>query len=174
MIITCPLQLGSYICENLIIMIQRLQSIYLLLASLALFALFLFPIAHDVIIDNVPKTIKLNGVYEIINGQQVQTAPFLVLTIVLVILALLPLVVIFFFKDRKKQLALCYGTILAIIGFSFWVAQTIQNVVAGASIGANNYSIGALLPSLSILLIIFAIKGIRKDEKLIRSADRLR
>lgn len=155
-------------------MIQRLQSIYLLLASLALFALFLFPIAHDVIVDNIPKTIKLTGMYEIINGQEMQTTSFIVLNIVSVIIALLPIVVIFFYKNRKKQLALCYGTILAIIGLSFWVAQTIKDVVAGANISANNYSIGALLPSIAIIMIIFAIKGIRKDEKLIRSADRLR
>ncbi|MGV8878022.1 MAG: DUF4293 domain-containing protein [Sphingobacteriaceae bacterium] len=155
-------------------MIQRLQSIYLLLASLALFALFLFPIAHDVIIDNIPKTIKLTGMYEIINGQEVQTTSFIILNIAAVIIALLPLVVIFFYKKRKRQLSMCYGTVLAIIGMSFWVAQTIKNVVAGASITANNYSIGALLPSIAIIMMIFAIKGIRNDEKLIRSADRLR
>lgn len=155
-------------------MIQRVQSIYLLLASIALFALFMFPIAHDVLINNLPKTIKITGVYEIIDGQQVQTLSFLVLTIVNVIIALLPLVIIFLYKERKKQIALCYGLVLVIIGYSFWMAQTIKSVSESASIGAANYSIGALLPSVAVLMAILAVRGIRKDEKLIRSADRLR
>lgn len=155
-------------------MIQRIQSVYLLLASIALFALFMFPIAHDVLIENLPKTIKITGVYQIVDGQQVQTLSFLVLTIVSVIIALLPLVIIFLYKERKKQVAFCYGLILVIIGYSFWVAQTIKSVSVDASIGADNYSIGALLPSVAVLMAILAVKSIRKDEKLIRSADRLR
>jgi hypothetical protein len=156
------------------VMIQRVQSIYFLLASLAIFSLFIFPVAHDVIIDNLPKTIKITGLYEIIGGQSVQTASFLVLTIAAVIIALLPLFLIFLYKERKKQLNLSYGLILLIIGFSFWMAQTIKNATENSNIAVNNYSIGALLPSVAIIFMILAIKGIKRDEKLIRSADRLR
>jgi hypothetical protein len=36
------------------------------------------------------------------------------------------------------------------------------------------YKVGAALPVVSIVLLLLAYGGIRKDEKLIRSADRLR
>lgn len=38
----------------------------------------------------------------------------------------------------------------------------------------GNYGIGSVLPVAAIILLIIAISGIRKDEKLVRSVDRLR
>jgi len=38
----------------------------------------------------------------------------------------------------------------------------------------GNMGIGIFLSSLSIVLILFAARAIKNDEKLIRSADRLR
>lgn len=155
-------------------MIQRIQSIFLLLASLAIFALFLFPIAHNVYIDNIPKNIKVTGIYEEVAGQMVRTTSFLSLTIVSIIMGIIPLIIIFRYKNRKQQLALCYGFIFAMIGFSFWMSQTVQNIVETARIRTENYGIGALLSSFSIIFILLAIRGIKSDEKLIKSADRLR
>ncbi|MDB5109530.1 MAG: hypothetical protein JWR67_644, partial [Mucilaginibacter sp.] len=54
-------------------MLQRIQSIYLLLASLALFALFIFPLVHNVYVDNKPVTVMITGLYQDINGQQVHS-----------------------------------------------------------------------------------------------------
>jgi hypothetical protein len=64
--------------------------------------------------------------------------------------------------------------IVAVLGFSFWLAKTIQHVADKPSFTSDNYGIGAMLPSIAVLLFILAIRGIRKDENLIRSADRLR
>jgi len=155
-------------------MIQRIQSIYFLLASVALFALFAFPIVHGINVDTVAKTIKIDGVYETINGQLVRTVSFLMLTIATIILGIVPLVAIFMYKNRKLQLALGYGLILAIIGFSFWMSQTVQGFMHGAQITSDNWGIGMLLSSISILFLIFATRGIKRDEKLIKSSDRLR
>ena len=54
------------------------------------------------------------------------------------------------------------------------IVQAAKQAADGIVLGANNYGIGLILPSLAILFIILAIRGIRNDEKLIKSADRLR
>ncbi|RKR85719.1 uncharacterized protein DUF4293 [Mucilaginibacter gracilis] len=155
-------------------MIQRLQSVWLLLASLAMFALFLFPIAHNVYIGATPKTIKVSGIYEDVAGQMQRTTSFLALTIVTIVMGIIPLIILFRYKDRKQQMALCYGLIFVLIGFSFWMSQTVQIYVEMAHVRAENFGIGALLTSISIVCVLGAIRGIKNDEKLVKSADRLR
>lgn len=155
-------------------MIQRVQSIFLFLASLSIFALFLFPIAHNVYIGPIPKTIMIKGIYQDMGGQMVRTTSFLALTIVSAVMGIVPLVILFLYKNRKQQLALCYGFILVLIGFSFWMSQTVQGVMEGATISLASFGIGAGLTSISIFFTLMAIRGIKNDEKLIKSAERLR
>jgi hypothetical protein len=44
----------------------------------------------------------------------------------------------------------------------------------GVSFTQNYWMIGAILPILMVILLFLAYRGIRKDEKLIKSLDRLR
>nr|WP_294946296.1 DUF4293 domain-containing protein [uncultured Mucilaginibacter sp.] len=155
-------------------MLQRIQSIYLLAASIVMFGLFLFPLAHNIYVDGKLVNITVTGIYEILNGQEKHIVTFTALTAVTAIIALVPLAVIFLYKNRKKQINFCYIAILALIGYSFWMAQTVKNVVGGITLEYKNMGVGLFLTSLSIILIIFAFKAIQRDEKLVRSADRLR
>jgi hypothetical protein len=155
-------------------MIQRIQSIYLLLAGLAIFALFLFPLAHGVYINTIPSTIKITGVYQDAGGHEAHMQTFTALIAATAIVGILPLILIFLYKNRKQQVMLCYLYILVIIGFSFWMVQTVKSVTGGLTLTTSNFGIGALLSSISIVFTLLAVKGIQRDEKLIRSADRLR
>ena len=155
-------------------MLQRIQSIYLFIASLLIFALFLFPLAHGVYVNGVPSTIKVTGVYQDAGGQQAHTQTFVALIAATAVMGILPLILIFLYKTRKKQIAFCYGFILVLIGFSFWLSQAVKSVVGDFTMTTNNFGIGALLSSAAIILIIMAVKAIQRDEKLVKSADRLR
>lgn len=155
-------------------MLQRIQSIYLLAASIVMFGLFVFPLAHNIYVDSKLVNVTVTGVYEIVNGQEKHTEVFTALSVVTVIAALVPLVIIFLYKNRKQQIALCYSAILVLIGYSFWMAQTVKKVVGDITLEYKNMGIGLFLTSLSIILIIFAFKAIQRDEKLVKSADRLR
>jgi predicted permease len=155
-------------------MIQRIQTIWLFLASLAFFALFLFPYVQILNPNGSARAIKISGIYESAGEQVVRTQEFLGLTIATAIIGLLPLIIIAFYLNRKKQIALCYITIAVILGFTFWLLKVTKEITADIQLKPENYGIGILLPSLAILFIIFAIKGIRNDEKLIRSTERLR
>jgi hypothetical protein len=155
-------------------MLQRIQSIWLLLAALSLYALFLFPLVHNVYVDGKPLTIMVNGVFQDADGQLTHTQFFTALTIMTAVIGIIPLIIIFLYKNRKQQVALCYSTMLVVIGLSFWVEKTVEGVTNGAQLALANFGIGALLSSISILFLVLAVKGINRDEKLVKSADRLR
>ncbi|MEX8547663.1 MAG: DUF4293 domain-containing protein [Mucilaginibacter sp.] len=155
-------------------MIQRIQSVYLLAASLVLFSLFLFPMVNNLILNGHADNIMVTGIYEVINGVRTITSSFILLALATVVAALLPLAGIFLYKNRKKQISYCYITIVLLIGFSFYSAETVKGVAGNITLRPENYGLGIILPSLAIVLIFFAIRGINRDEKLVRSADRLR
>jgi ABC-type proline/glycine betaine transport system permease subunit len=164
-----------YLCRaNTVIMIQRVQSVYLFLASLAMFALYLVTIANNVYLNSTPTNIKVTGLFQDVNGAQSQIQPFVALTAVTALVALVPLAIIFFFRNRKRQITLCYSAILVIIGHSFWLAQTVKKATDGVLLNSNNFGVGLFIPPIAILLILLAIKSIKKDEALVKSADRLR
>ncbi len=117
---------------------------------------------------------KVTGVYDSINGQVIQTTSFYSITIATVLVALLPLIPIFFYKNRKKQIVLSYLTIVFIIAYGAWLAQNAKKMIGDVKLDVENYGIGILLPSIAIIFIILATKGIRNDEKLIKSSERLR
>ncbi|MGZ3752080.1 MAG: DUF4293 domain-containing protein [Mucilaginibacter sp.] len=155
-------------------MLQRIQSIYLLFASLVLFGLFLFPLVHNVYVSGGPSTIKITGIYQDAGGAQAHTQSFIALIAATAIVAVLPLILIFLYKNRKQQILLCYVYIFVIFGYSYWLAQTVKSATDGANLTTNNFGIGALLSSISIVLVLMAAKAIQRDEKLVKSADRLR
>lgn len=80
------------------------------------------------------------------------------------------LINIFNFKARQKQLWITIGLIfLSLLNILlYWWKSGVPPFESG------NYSLGALL-SLAIPVFLFmAARGIRKDEKLVKSTDRLR
>lgn len=155
-------------------MLQRVQSIWLLFATLSILSLFLFPYIQIPESDGLLKSIMVTGVYENVNNQTLQTQHFTIITVATVFLALIPLITIFLFKNRKQQINLCYLTVMAILGYSFWLVQSAKGIIGDFTLQTENYRIGVFLPSLAILFLVLAIKGIKRDEKLIRSVDRLR
>lgn len=154
-------------------MIQRIQSIWLFLATVTFFGLFLFAFIHfnD---SGVAKALKVTGVYENRNGEVVSTQDFLALTIATVLIGTLPFIAIFLYRDRKMQIIVAYIAILCILGHFYWLYITTKNVIGNLVLKPDNYGIGIFLPSITILFLIFAIKGIRSDTKLLRSTERLR
>lgn len=87
--------------------------------------------------------------------------------------ALFSFSIIFFFKNRKKQIKMTkYAFILKIallatVGYYVYLAQT-KDVVA------TKPQIGTLLFAISFVFDWLAVKAIRKDEDLVRSVDRIR
>ncbi|MFW0717274.1 DUF4293 domain-containing protein [Pedobacter sp. N23S346] len=155
-------------------MIQRIQTIWFFLATLVLVLMIFLPIATKVF-DGAESIIYTSGSHHITQAKdaKVLTAEvFLPLLITNIVLILLCFINIFLFKRRTLQKRLAIFNILSIIGFAFWCsvyAKELPGGIEGASFG-----VGAYLPAVAILFVVLAIFGINKDERLIRSAERLR
>lgn len=141
-------------------MIQRIQSIWLLLASALLFLTLKFSFYSGNILnpDNSKKYEYLTSFARI---------PLLLLTF---LLGLLCLVTVFLFKNRKLQLKLIILAIVLAIGEIALFFKYASEFVANE----GNYDLGALLVLPVPIFLILASRGIYKDEKLIKSLDRLR
>jgi hypothetical protein len=143
-------------------MIQRIQTVWLLLASIAIFASLKIPfyagnISTTAVDGTIVKTwTELNGMSNMIAN---------ILTISTGVIALIS---IFLFNNRKLQLRFVVVSIFLEIILMFNYESNIKKFVEG------QYSIGAFLPLLAVLLFFLAARGIRKDNKIIAESNRLR
>ncbi|WP_118974634.1 DUF4293 domain-containing protein [Taibaiella koreensis] len=142
-------------------MIQRIQSLWLLLAAIVMATIFYFP------------TYVITGTTTAQN-RTVGNDPLAIILAVLSII--LSLVVLFRFKNRKSQLSLTWINILACVGLQAWLFIGINNFRNTPEMAAlpGHYWVGTFLPLVTLLLLFMARAGIRKDEKLVKSLDRLR
>lgn len=150
-------------------MIQRIQSIWLFLATLTLALMIFLPLVTREV-NHIQATIHTSGLF--IGNPPLKSEGFLPLLITNVAVAVMCLMNIFNFKRRSLQKRIIIFTIAAIGGFAFWCSIYAKKIPGGLD-GAS-FGVGAYLPALAILFCVLAIFGINKDERLIRSAERLR
>lgn len=157
-------------------MIQRIQSVWLLLSGLVLTTLFLFPYVNYIDLVGLGKQIYVSGIYTSVNNEAVKQETFILQSIVAVFIAVMPIVLIFLFKDRKRQVKFIYLQLVLIVLFAIWMYVSANNVLSANNqyLSANNIGIGFFLLPVSIIFLSMALGAIRNDEKLIKSADRLR
>jgi hypothetical protein len=155
-------------------MIQRLQSLYLtfvLLLSLLFFtgAVFKFSDESGRVIHML-----LNGNLADQAGKSLsQSQTTWPLAGLLILISVLSFVTIFLFKTRKVQLLLAMAVILAASGF-----MIVLIVYAVSIIHSFRLTIipgfKMAIPVLNLIFSILAYKGILKDDRLVKSYDRLR
>ena len=136
-------------------MIQRVQSVYLLLVVLAsgLLPLWL-PIWSDASGDEV-FAVQIPWIQGVFAGA-----------------ALLALISIFKFKNRKQQFVINrLNIVLHLFLLGSFVFRTLK--LSGEA-AASEKGIGLLIPIFSIVLLVLANKAIKRDEELVKSVDRLR
>ena len=143
-------------------MIQRIQTVYLLLASIISGVL--------IFVFNLWKSIKKDiFALDLLNSESYLLK---VIPILFLVSAILAFVAIFIFKNRKLQFVIGRLTILVnliLLGLLIYVSLTLPGEAAVSEKG-----IGMFIPILAILLVVLANKAIKKDEDLVKSVDRLR
>jgi hypothetical protein len=152
-------------------MIQRIQSIWLLLASITISCLLFIPMVTSTL-GGTEFHVIASGLYQKIGpvtSKVEDSTPLLISTIAV---ALMCFANIFNFKNRAAQKRIALATVVLIIGLSFWCSQYAKKIPGG--IENANYSVGMFLPVIAIAFCALAIRGINNDEKLLKSADRLR
>ncbi len=156
-------------------MLQRIQTLYLSVSIITCVLLLFFPIAtyqHD-----------MQGTYKLfLTGMKYMEQPTIInfwatspMIFLLIGSILLSTASIFTFKKRRLQLLfvniniLFTITLVALI-FLFYSDHFFREIVKVQP----SYQFGGFIPLISLIFLIMAFRSIRKDESLVRSADRLR
>jgi hypothetical protein len=138
-------------------MIQRQQTLWLLLAGVASFLTFQFPFYSG------QKTENNSTIFA-----ELDSGSNLFLLLLTGISILLALITIFMYKERKSQLKLAVGgLILSVLVLILYIVE-VKKFVQGT------LSLTSIFVLLIILGYAMAARGIWKDEKLVRSLDKLR
>lgn len=136
-------------------MIQRIQTLYLLLAATVsgglIFAFHLWKTTDDITIfasDN------------------------LMFFAMFMASAVLSVISIFMYKNRKSQFVV--GRLNIILNFILLGFFVYWSLIIPGEMQISEKGIGMFLPIISIVLLVMANKAIKKDEALVKSVDRLR
>lgn len=150
-------------------MIQRIQTLYLLLVVILSILAFFLPIASFITADNSEYTLKATGLFT--------DKQFLMntcgLSVALLAILLITAATILFYKKRRLQIRLSIANIIIMLahyGILFVYlgqAEKLLNV-------HWKLAIGSAFPAICIILCLTAIRSIKKDEALVKSLYRIR
>ncbi len=142
-------------------MIQRKQTLFLLgstIISVLLLYLPLFEMLPETIGNSVEQfTIPQNSLLLLLNGT----------------IGIFSFISIFLFKNRNIQIRLSKLALLLTCIMIFLIFFLADGMTSGKNLKIH-YVYGSYLPVIQILIIFLAAFFIKQDEKLVRSADRLR
>lgn len=162
-------------------MIQRRQTIFMLLSAIISALLFFTPLASfdD---GNSVMNFTIFGIEnpaDMITLSQSYTWPLIVLA---VLMTILPIYTLLRYKKRQHQVKMCHLDMLlniVFVGmvFLYYEADLLEVITAveGDTYQLEvAYFIGMGIPLVNLILEILAIRGIKKDIELLKSIDRLR
>jgi branched-subunit amino acid transport protein AzlD len=141
-------------------MIQRIQSLWLFLAGIGGLITYKLPLWNCVLNDSTTKAFYV--------------AENLLLFVVIILASIVGFVTIFLFKKRTQQKWLSLlGMLLSagIFGLEFYLIETFKDT---HSFLESSWQIGSVLPILMMILFFLAYLGIAKDDKMVKSVDRIR
>ncbi len=160
-------------------MIQRIQSVYLLLVAIAGIFMFIYPFVS--LVPNAPSAdpsiyymsslkieVLLNGTSSVF----MRLWPMVILNTVIVAFAFFTMIQ---FKNRKVQISYTYFLLFLLVGEIALIAYDVNSLNNAVGAGHSiSFTVFTLLPILQIVFTRLATSSIKKDEALVRSADRLR
>lgn len=149
-------------------MIQRIQTLFLLLVVVLMGVTAFCPLVE--IVNGTPELSIAFSSYGI--GADFPTWGVLTLAVAS---ALLAFVNIFLYKKRKLQVNIGYLTVILIVVY-YVTALVYMNAFLGKIDSAYtlNLQFGIILPVAALIFDLLAISRIKKDEKLVKSLDRIR
>jgi hypothetical protein len=141
-------------------MIQRIQSVWLLLAAAGAFLSMQYPFYSGNIVSATQAK----------HFEYFTAKSHTLLTILTAGVGIAALIAIFLFKNRKQQFRITLIALLvSVINLVLFFTQSKTFVP-----GEGNYNLTAIFAIIVPVFLIMALRGIRRDDKLVKSLDRLR
>ncbi len=154
-------------------MIQRIQSLYLFLAIVLMVLTFVFPVWGFTVNGNTALLYNY--------GVDTQQPEFRAPVPYLIILSLTAILTIGLygwafcsFKKLGKAALLTVFALLATVGFLIILGWVVYNLQSAQNHSRNILQVGALVPVIAFVFGCLAFRAIRRDQALLRSADRIR
>ncbi len=153
-------------------MIQRIQTVYLLIVAVLNLLVVFMPLA----------TVQADSIFYSFDASGMSTTappealvyPTWALMALSAIVSLLALGSIFLYRRRLLQIRLCTFNTLLIVGFYGLFAFYLWRLAGTFEAFTFNFQIALAFPLVSLILNWLAIRAIGADEMLVRSLDRLR
>ncbi len=158
-------------------MIQRIQSVYFALSGVIILLLFVVNIAVFSVATGYNVSLNALGISPADAIEKLSiNVKTLSLTITTIFSGTLSLVALFLYKNRSVQMRLARINIVligTIIAQSVLISEDIYKQIAALGY-EKGYFIGFVLPVIAIILTALALRGVKKDEDLVKSMDRIR
>ena len=156
-------------------MIQRKQTLFLLAAVIAYVVCLFLPVA-SVLPEGLSTDVSVHCLGTVGNATGIQfDATCMPLFFLCGVSALLSLLTIFMYKNRKFQMTLCSIILLfSVLWYVDYLVMYFGLVGLENVTGEMSLTFGSCLPLVGIILVVMARKGVNDDEKLVRAADRIR
>jgi len=154
-------------------MIQRIQTVFLFLAVLALAAFNILPYWQvSATEDGGGHQLMSYGFARFVNGEfTLEYGLYSIVAAISIIAGIIILIEIFNYKNRILQLKLAIANSLLMSVNMVLMTYFIINIQEEYQ---GSFDLGIFIFALAMLLNILARRFIQKDEKLVRSVDRLR
>lgn len=155
-------------------MLQRIQTVYLLLIVILSGITFYLPVVDFVVLKSgLTYLLDFNGVYLLKSTGNVSESSSWGLTVLAGLVPIIAFVSIFMYKNRIKQIRLCVMNMLFMI--LYYVVLAIYIWLSVGRLEADwHLRATALFPLICLILNYLAIGAIGKDEALVKSLDRIR
>ncbi|MCG8582269.1 MAG: DUF4293 domain-containing protein [Bacteroidales bacterium] len=150
-------------------MIQRIQTLYLLLSGLLMGSLFFVPLAQ---IETETQEVFQFIYRGLTNAEGETVTPTLALSILLTVATLVSFITIFVFKKRTLQIRLCGINLALLLGTTGMIYYLGSQLADDSAV--VNYSITTAFPVVAFILAFLALRAIGKDVALLKSMDRIR
>jgi hypothetical protein len=145
----------------------------LLVTVLSIVALF-FPFAELInVTQNLSYMLSFKGIYLLQPNTELLQSNVYILSALSVVIPLIALAAIFLYKKRKLQIQIIWVNIFLMIGF--YAALIAYLLIAANRFQTTwNLAFATAFHLVNIILSLLAIRGIKKDQELVRSLNRLR
>ncbi len=154
------------------IMIQRIQTVFLLLALICMGLLLFFPYGNIMTVNNEIVEFSVFGT-EYQTEQQAKNYSALPVAIIVLLTCAVSFITILLYKKRMIQIRLSFFNLVIQLGS---IILMYYFIYSANKLFGEDFSINVLLifPLIAMILTFLAIRNIAKDEALVRSLDRLR
>jgi chromate transport protein ChrA len=141
-------------------MIQRIQTLWLVIVALTAFATYTL----DLYVGKVSET----------NRVPFPFAQDLLLVLTIIALGILAIICLSLFKNRKLQFKLSVFGVIFSVAFLFLEYLRVESFKKDHNFISGAYQPGAILPLIMAVFFFLAARSIYRDERLVKSMDRLR